>query len=100
MRVVFFRIFALPSCPRQRESSHSLKGMNTRVRGYDEFKGLAKILRYKGLKYYPSSILAPTSAKKTANTFFRISVGRVCASFAPSGAENMLAAATPINAGP
>jgi len=29
-----------------RESSHSLKRMDTRLRGYDEFTGLAKVLKY------------------------------------------------------
>ena len=32
-----------------RESNNSLKRMDTRLRGYDEFTGLAKVLISKGL---------------------------------------------------
>jgi hypothetical protein len=31
-----------PSFPRQRESSHPLKKLDTRFRGYDEFKGFGE----------------------------------------------------------
>ena len=36
--------FRFPSFPRRRESSNPLKKLDTRIRGYDEFKGLAKVL--------------------------------------------------------
>jgi len=36
--------FRFSSFPRMRESSHSLKRMDTRLLGYDEFTGLAKVL--------------------------------------------------------
>jgi hypothetical protein len=40
----FFQDVRFSSFPRMRESSHSLKSMDTRLRGYDEFTGLAKVL--------------------------------------------------------
>ena len=36
--------FRFPSFPRKRESSNLLKKLYTRLRGHDEFKGLAKVL--------------------------------------------------------
>jgi len=36
--------FRFPSFPHRRESSNPLKKLDTRIRGYDEFKGLAKVL--------------------------------------------------------
>ncbi|CDH46160.1 MAG: hypothetical protein IPL59_25615 [Candidatus Competibacteraceae bacterium] len=37
-----FQDFRFPSFPRQRESSKPLKKLDTRFRGYDEFKGLGE----------------------------------------------------------
>ncbi|CDH45150.1 hypothetical protein BN874_210030 [Candidatus Contendobacter odensis Run_B_J11] len=34
--------FRFPSFPRQRESSKPLKKLDTRFRGYDDFKGLGE----------------------------------------------------------
>jgi hypothetical protein len=42
--LAFNQDFRFPSFPRRRESSHSLKSVDTRLRGYDEFTGLAKVL--------------------------------------------------------
>jgi len=39
-----YQDFRFSSFPRMRESSHSLKRMDTRLRRYDEFTGLAKVL--------------------------------------------------------
>ena len=36
--------FRIPSFPRRRESSQPLESLDTRLRGYDEFTGLAQVL--------------------------------------------------------
>ncbi|CDH44228.1 hypothetical protein BN874_1580016 [Candidatus Contendobacter odensis Run_B_J11] len=38
----YIQDFRFPSFPRQRESSKPLKKLDTRFRGYDEFKGLGE----------------------------------------------------------
>jgi hypothetical protein len=43
-RFVSGQDFRFPSFPRRRESSNPLKKLDTRIRGYDKFKGLAKVL--------------------------------------------------------
>jgi len=40
----YLQDFRFPSFPRRRESSNPLKKLDIRIRGYDEFKGLAKVL--------------------------------------------------------
>jgi hypothetical protein len=37
--------FRFPSFPRRRESSKPLKSLDSRLRGNDEFTGLAKVLK-------------------------------------------------------
>ena len=46
-----------------------------------------------------SSILVPITISSRAKIFFNLSIGRLCANFAPNGAVAMLAAAIPISAG-
>jgi len=51
IKIIFVKIrlkvqdFRFPSFPRRQESSNPLKKLDTRIRGYDEFKGLAKVLK-------------------------------------------------------
>ena len=49
---IYSQDFRFSSFPRRRESSHSLKRMETRLRGYDEFTGLAKVLTVKAAPGY------------------------------------------------
>jgi hypothetical protein len=56
--------FRFSSFPRMRESSHSLKRMDTRLRGYDEFTGLAKVL-----KKYPDDLAQGVAPSALGNGF-------------------------------
>ena len=57
--------FRFPSFPRRRESSQPLKSLDTRFRGYDEFTGLAKVL--KSLFSPFSKIKEPGSGSSSRN---------------------------------
>ncbi len=60
----------------------------------------APLSRRPSARPHPNNILMPTPARKTAKIFFSISVGTLCASLAPSGANSMLVKAMPASAGP
>jgi len=59
--------FRFPSFPRRRESSNPLKKLDTRIRGYDEFKGLAKVLIKFEYILYPWQKTPPGSPAVTAD---------------------------------
>jgi hypothetical protein len=67
--------FRFSSFPRMRESSHSLKRMDTRLRGYDEFTGLAKVLFLISLGTQVSTIRYPFS-KIQARELLQITDGQ------------------------